>query len=212
MTYKIRVLARKALPVGIAAAAIVTLGACASAQPGAAAVVGDRVIGVSTVAAQMRSINEVLGLPPDEPSENGAIAVLSYDVGFALIEEVAEAVEAELEVGDLETAYRQQVLALGGEEELRKIAAQRGVAPDMIKRDLLTQLRVRAIAEVLAPGADPRTQERELVRVVGDVARQIGVEVSPRYGQWNPETLQITDPTNPVSVPDPAAQSVVPAS
>ncbi|MDP4015055.1 MAG: hypothetical protein Q8P38_10620 [Candidatus Nanopelagicales bacterium] len=204
-----KILARGALPAGVAA--VLVLAGCASARPGAAAIVGDRVIEVATVADQMHQINGVLGLPPDAPSENGAIAVVSYDVGAALVEEAADILKAEVAAVEVEEAYGQQVLALGGEQQLFQVAAERGIAPSMIKTDLLTQLRVRAIAEALAPGAGQSEQEQKLLAAIMDIARRIGVEVSPRYGQWDQRTLQISDPANPVSAPESTPESVIPA-
>jgi SurA N-terminal domain len=187
------------------------VGGCASSPPGAAAVVGSTRIEQATVGEQMRSVNELTGRPAEEASPELARTIVSYDVGYELVEQTAQQLQTVVPQATLDQVYSQQVSRLGGEQQLQEAAAQQGIAPGNLRRDLKTQLLVTAIANKVAPGLAQDQQQARLVEAIAAVAAQIGVDVAPKYGQWDPQTLQITAPSDPVSRPQSSAASVLPA-
>ncbi|MFN8125468.1 MAG: SurA N-terminal domain-containing protein [Candidatus Nanopelagicales bacterium] len=178
------------------------LSACSSANPGQAAVVGDTKIAESTVGDQMRSVNEALGRPAEEPGPDLARTIVSANIGYSLIEQTADKLQVAVSEGQLDQVYGQQVSQVGGEEQLRQAAAQAGIAPENLQRDLRAQLLAAAIANKVAPGVDQQAQQTAFVAAVKDVARSIDVEVSPAYGVWDPENLQLIEDPDAVSRPE----------
>ena len=190
------------------AAATLMLGACSSANPGDAAVVGDVRIPQSQIAEQMRSLNEAVGNAPDAPNAELTRTLVSYNVGYELIRQTASKLQVAIAPARLDEVYAQQVAQVGGEEQLTQAAAQQGVAPANLRRDLETQLLASAIVDKVAPGGDPNAGQTVLTDAVREVARSVGVEVAPKYGYWDNEQLQIAPDPDPVARP---AQEAAPA-
>jgi len=179
----------------------IVVSGCATTHPGDAAVVGDTAITESSIGEQLRAINELTGKPADEPSEELTRAIVSYNVGHALIRQVAAEFQAEVPRAVLDQSYAQQVQQLGGEEQLKVAAAQSGIAPSVLRRDLETQLLVAAIANKVAPGADQSQQQPKLLEALTAQSEKLNIEVAPKYGEWDPATLQLGEVKFPVSRP-----------
>ncbi len=173
--------------------------ACSTASPGDAAVVGDTRISESEIGAQMASLNEAVGQPVDTPSPELARTLVSYNVGYALIGATADALAVKVPPSQLDLVYGQQLEQVGGEEALRQAAAQQGVPPVNLRRDLETQLLATAIVQKVAPGGDPAAGQQLLIDEVRKVAESVDVEVAPKYGVWDNEMLQIVPDPDPVS-------------
>lgn len=193
---------------GICAALV--LGACSSANPGDAAVVGDVRIPQSDIAEQVRSLNEAVGNPPDAPNAEVTRTLVSYNVGYELIRQTADKLQVTVPPARLDEVFAQQVAQLGGEEQLIAAAAQQGVAPANLRRDLETQLLASAIVAKVSPGSDPSAGQIVLTDAVREVAQSVGVEVAPKYGYWDNEQLQITPQPDPVARPAEEAAPALP--
>ncbi len=183
------------------AVAVVALGACSSANPGRAAVVGDAFVPESTIAEQTRQLNELVGQPADAPNPELTRTLVSYNVGYELIGQTAATLQVTVPQSQLDLVYNQQVQQLGGEQQLQQAAAQQGVPPGNLRRDLQTQLLATAIVNKIAPGGDPQAGQEILAQAVRQVAEGIDVEVAPKYGVWDSEQLQIVPDPEPVSRP-----------
>lgn len=192
------------------AVAAVALSACSSANPGDAAVVGDVRIPQTTIAEQMQSLNEAVGQPADTPDANLARTLVSYNVGYELIGQTAEQLQVTVPAAQLDEIYNQQVQQLGGEQQLEQAAAQQGVAPANLRRDLQTQLLASAIVNKVAPGGDQQAGQAVLVEQVRSVADSIGVEVAPKYGTWDNEQLQLVPDPDPVARPEQEPAAALP--
>jgi hypothetical protein len=188
----------------LAGAAIFTVGAsaCSSANPGQAAIVGDTKISEASIGDQMRAVNEAVGRPAEAPGPELARTIVSANIGYALIDQTAAKVKAAVTQGQLDQVYSQQISQVGGADQLRQAAAQAGIPPQNLQRDLRAQLLAAAIANTVAPGAQQQEQQAAFVAAVKDVARSIDVEVSPAYGVWDPENLQLIEDPAAVSRPE----------
>lgn len=173
--------------------------ACSTANPGDAAVVGDTRITETQISQQMASLNEAVGQPVDTPSAELARTLVSYNIGYALIGATAEALQVTVPPAQVDLVYGQQLQQVGGEEALRQAAAQQGVPPDNLRRDLEIQLLATAIVQRVAPGGDPQAGQQLLIDEVRKVAESIDVAVAPKYGVWDNEMLQIVPDPDPVS-------------
>lgn len=192
------------------ATAVFALGACSSSYPGDAAVVGDVRIPQSEIAEQVRSLNEAVGNPADTPNAEVTRTLVSYNVGYELIRQTAAELQVAVAPAQLDEIFAQQVAQVGGEEQLIVAAAQQGVAPVNLRRDLETQLLARAIVEKVSPGGDPNVGQTILTDAVREVAQSVGVEVAPKYGYWDNEQLQITPDPDPVARPAEEAAPALP--
>ncbi len=204
----------KPVKITVALAGVVVAGlglsACSSANPGQAAIVGDTKISEATVGDQMRAVNEAVGRPADAPGAELARTIVSANIGYALIDQTAAKAQVAVTQGQLDEVYNQQVTQVGGVEQLQQAAAQAGIAPENLQRDLRAQLLAAAIATKVAPGGDQQAQQAAFVAAVKDVASSIDVEVSPAYGVWDAENLQLIEDPDAVSRPEKPA-SVLPA-
>lgn len=195
---------------GAALAALVLTG-CSTAEPGQAAVVGDTRIPENAIAEQMRSVNELAGRPAEEPSADLARTLVSYNLGYELIRQTAAELAVTVPRSQSDQVYDQQVQQLGGEQQLQEAAAQQGIPPQSLRRDLETQLLASAIAARLAPGAPQEAAQAALLEKVREVAGRIGVDVAPKYGVWDPEQLQLVPNPDPVARPATEPTPVIPA-
>ncbi|MEI2717492.1 MAG: hypothetical protein V9E98_10930 [Candidatus Nanopelagicales bacterium] len=195
---------------GVALAALALTG-CSTAEPGQAAVVGDARIPESAIADQMRSVNELAGRPAEEPSAELARTLVSYNLGYELIAQTAAELQVSIPRSQSDQVYDQQVQQLGGEEQLQQAAAQQGIPPQSLRRDLETQLLASAIANRLAPGGQQQAAQAALLEKVREVSSRIGVEVAPKYGVWDPEQLQLVPNPDPVARPAVEPGPVIPA-
>ncbi len=186
------------------------LAACSTANPGDAAVVGDQRITESTIADQMSALNEAIGQPADTPSPEMARTLVSYNVGYALIGETARELDVKVAPAQLDLVYQQQLQQVGGEDALRQAAAQQGVPPGNLRRDLETQLLATAIVQRVAPQADQAAGQQVLLEAVRSVAQSVDVSVAPKYGVWDNEQLQLVPDPEPVSRPEQTAAPALP--
>ncbi len=190
-----RVLAATVLTVSGAVAAT----GCGTAEAGSAAVVGSEVLSESQVAAYVQEINEITGAPQDEPNAQLVLIVVNRNVQHDLVAQAGIDADVVISAGEIDAAYQEVLEANGGEEQLLAAAAQSGIAPSMIKRDIETQLIALQLGERVNAELSPQEQQQVLIQALGQFSEEIGVEVAPKYGQWNPAELSIAPPENPVS-------------
>lgn len=180
---------------GIAAAAA----SCSTAEPGAAAVVGDSKIPESQIADWVRELNDVTGQPPTQPNAQLTRTLVNYNVLYDVVEQAAAAQGVSVPPGAVDKAFDDIVKNAGGEEKLLQVATQQGIPPSSIRRDIETQLVAGSLANKVAPGVAQEEQQQALLESLGAFSEEIGVEVSPKYGVWDAAALQIGPPTDPVS-------------
>lgn len=198
-----------------AAAAAVLLTGCDPQQAGAAAIVGDVRISESEVNAAasdaMAAANKVppgQGQPIDETvllKQNTTRLIEAQLIAIAAAQEGVTVTQSEVD------KLLQQ--ASSGSDQLHfegNLAVQAGVPPsgiDSFARDYLLRTK---LGEKLVPGTDTNAQAKAVNAKLAQVAEQVGVTVSPRYGTWDPAQETIVGPPNDLSVtpsPSPSASS-----
>lgn len=181
---------------------VLALAACSStAQPGAAAIVGGVGIADSTVADNAQEITALLGA-----SSTADSAQLNRQIIAALVQEQvintaatnAGVTVTQTQVDQLITQAAEQS---GGREKLEQgLATQYGVAPSTINAFALANLQFQGLAAKLGQG-DPQTGSTAASALIAQTSQQIGVEVSPRFGEWAPAQLAVLPPANDLSAP-----------
>ena len=69
-----------------------------------------------------------------------------------------------------------------------------------------------ALGNKLAPGGDATAIDAAVTGYKAKLAKELGVSVSPRYGAWDPKTLQISGNLDDLSVPAAGEPSATPST
>lgn len=165
------------------------LAGCSLDRLGAAAVVGGQPVSTDEVQRLAREYQQVV------PGGDGAqiqVAILQQLVVTRVLEELSR--EAGVRVSDGEVARRLDELAAqtGGRKELvQVISSQTGqvVPPSMLDEWERGRLLFQRYVARLDGGAAAQPSQEALARAQRDfrrTARQLDVEVNPRYGEWRP--------------------------
>ncbi|MGP3969530.1 SurA N-terminal domain-containing protein [Streptomyces sp. 6N223] len=193
-----------ALSVSAAAllASVPLLSGCSTdAHPGAAAVVGEQRISLSEVQSQVETVRDAQRELPEADDLIARSNTLTREtVAFLVRMEVVEQAAAEQGVEvtrrDVQQARQQAEASVGGAEELRQSALVPAqgmpLAGEQIDMVLRSNLLISGIAEAIGAGADPEGQMR-VTRLLTDTAEEIGVDINPRYGEWDAQAFSLTE-------------------
>lgn len=191
-----------------AAALVVLLTACGNSLAGNALVVGGSSVSDSEVAVLTDEVRDLYAAYPKEFAAAGA----SFDEGVVtssnvnrktrhlLLVEAAAREGITVTQGQIDEAIRNAVdVQFGGDETQLEIAlaAQQAVPPSEMSDVVYDFLVGAALAEKLNP-ADPTTGEVD--KYLAALGTELGAEVAPRFGVWNPETAVLTPVSNDLSV------------
>jgi hypothetical protein len=53
----------------------------------------------------------------------------------------------------------------------------------------------------LAPNGSPQEQTQAFIGLITEVGDEVGVEIAPRYGSWDPDNAVVDLPPNDLSTP-----------
>ncbi|MDT0346959.1 SurA N-terminal domain-containing protein [Streptomyces litchfieldiae] len=190
----------------LATAAPLLTGCSTDAHPGAAAVVGGERITVASVQAQVETVRDAQRARPEGDQLISASSGLTRDtveflVYAEVLERAAQDAGVELTRRDVQEYRAQTEASVGGAEALAEavLMPQNGTplaGEEQIDRMLRTQLLFQSLAQELgvAPDANGLTQ---MAAVLAETAEEIGVEVNPRYGEWDAEQVLLADAPTP---------------
>lgn len=197
-----------ALP-AVAVAAVLTLGACSStAQSGAAAVVGGEGISDSTVATYAEEVRAAIGQAgTNDPKVNRD--VISLLIQGKVIDEAAA--REGITVTDSQISELiSKAAAQGGLDALESsLATQYGVAPSQVQSFARTNLLYQGLVQKFGKG-DQTVGSTAAGALLDTVSHEMGVSVSPRFGQWSGAQLNVVPPPNDIS--EPAARAAAAAA
>lgn len=200
--------ARRLAAVALAAAAL--LSACGS-QAGAASVVGDRTITDAQVADYTRELKAQLasiqGAKYDEANATQVgLTILTRD---AMLTEVARRSNITVTQGDIDAFFERAVTTdSNGDRQalIDSVARDNSIAKSAIPLAIHSQLIINAIADRAAPGVtDAAARSKAITDFLTPIEKQIGVEVSPRFGTW--DVLALGPLPDDLSFPQPAPGS-----
>lgn len=201
---------RRTAAVSIAAAGLLlaspALTACGSgpARAGAAAVVGDHRITVSSLESR---VNEVRSAEQKIPQGGQLIAnsgklssqMLSMLVQDEVIDKAARDAGVTVSAGEVQQNHAQALQQFGGDESQleQQLLAQYGIAPSGIDAFFRTNVEVGKLIEHLGyqPGSD--NGNAAVLATISKTARSLGVRVNPRYGTWDSAKAAIGTATDP---------------
>jgi hypothetical protein len=176
---------------------------------GSAVVVNGKVIPASAVAERVDKVRaQIQVTDPALISEVPSLIQINqravdHFIRASLFE---EAVAREgIKVTDRDVAaYRDEVFAQYSKESIEaQLAAQNAVPADDVEgfmREIMIQ---RILMEKLAPGADNQTQFVAMTDYLTALSDELGVELNPRFGTWDPSNLISTPGDEALAVPLP---------
>ena len=192
---------RRSGVVAAVAASVLVLSGCASATPGAAAVVGNERISERDLTEQVEQVLRAQGRPVDSASEALVVTTLDRMITTQLVEQLAAENEVVVTQGELDATIANYVEASGGREAFQNTLLAQDLAPDDIDELFRVNLLAQKMGVLFDPSGTPETQSSAIFAAVAAYSEEVGTTVSPRYGQWDPAGLLVGPPPNDLSVP-----------
>ena len=184
--------------IAVLSAALLTTSCSFTDKAGAAAIVGDQTIQASQVTKQVNVVRaEIENTPFELLQDIPSMAMISRMIVDRLVlEEILKYAvdELNIDISPAEvTEFRESVFRNYGELEVKaQLATRNGLSSDLIDQFMYDILVQREIMNELAPGTSEQIQSAVLYKYLSGLASEYGVEVSPRYGIWDPNTMQST--------------------
>ncbi len=186
--------ARRAALAAAAALGALALTACNPLQPGAAAVVGTERITeneVNTAALQAAEAQQAAGLQPD--IRELMRRQLDVRVASALLDELAATYDVEVTQGEIQAFIRER----GGAEAWEATLVERGLSPKQASDFARIQVQIDKVGEAI----DPENGLQQIGAEAAALSEEIGVEISPRYGQWDSQQVTVVAAADDLSQP-----------
>ena len=179
---------RVALLAAAAVAAVLLMAGCQQ-TPGTAAIIGGERVKASEVQS---STTAFLDLVPNQFSEGDVqLLVLERDIYSRILARAAANVAVSASATEIDGDRDAVFAATGGRNGLvKRLAAQQQpevVAPDQVEQWLRDRILFQKLATTASGGGDPSSAAAQ--QAVGaeltKAAKQLKIEVSPRYGEWS---------------------------
>ncbi|MQA84742.1 MAG: hypothetical protein GEV03_09000 [Streptosporangiales bacterium] len=195
---------RKLLGLAVVAAALTACGQT-PVKMGAAAIVDDERITTVQVQEAVRSFQEAhkrspvppeqLRLPDPQSLTRSELMLL---LRFRIVEQAAEREGISVSEGEIDSFIAEQ----GSRRDLEMRAMVGGIPPDLLREAVREALIQEQLAGRLAPDADPTQAAPQVQRYLVDLARDLGVRVSPRYGRFDYSSLTVVAADDTLSRPE----------
>ena len=125
---------------------------------------------------------------------------------FVLVSLLEEVVAREgINITDLDVAaYRDEVFAQYAQETIEaQLVSQNAVPADDVNGFMYEIMVQRILMEKPSPGADIQTQYAAKTDYLTSLSEELGVELNPRFGKWDPDNLISTPGDKTLAVPLP---------
>jgi hypothetical protein len=192
---------------------VAALSGCSAqtAHPGAAAVVGDQRIAVSTLQADVSAYRTAVS--KDTTASEGASVssqTLQLLVIAQLVQQTLAAQGGSVTEGQVQQAEASAAAQQGSAQALSQaFVEQLSLAPSDM--DVFYRMQLGELELLEKAGVNPSSSSASaaLVKLLAAAAAKIGVQVNPRYGVWSDTKLTLGAPGAPwlKAVPAPASAS-----
>lgn len=178
---------------------------------GSAVVIDGKVIPASAVSDRVDKVRaQIQATDPSLINEVPSLIQINQRAvdHFVLISLLEEVVAREgINITDLDVAaYRDEVFAQYAKETIEaQLASQNSVPADDVDGFMYEIMVQRALMEKLASGADSQTQFLAMTEYLTDLSVELGVELNPRFGTWDPSNLISTPGDQTLAVPLPVS-------
>lgn len=186
--------------IGVIAAAI-GLSGCSTPTAGAAAVVGDQRISEATLNSEVQAVLSLQGLPSTDSSNELITSTLDQMITSILVDELASREKVEVTQGEIDDLRLQYIAQAGGTEAFETQIGQQGIAIADVDSIIRVNIQVSKLGDVLSPNTEPDAKSAAVFIAISELSSEIGTEVSPRFGTWDPENLTVGPSDNSLSEP-----------
>ena len=163
---------RRAGVLAAVAASVLVLSGCASATPGAAAVVGNERISERDLTEQVEQVLRAQGRPVDSASEALVVTTLDRMITTQLVEQLAAENEVVVTQGELDATIANYVEASGGREAFQNTLLAQDLAPDDIDELFRVNLLAQKMGVLFDPSGTPRLNRPRSSRPLPPTARK----------------------------------------
>lgn len=192
---------RRILTAAGAAGVLLLVAACGPVLAGSAAVIGQHRITDEALASQITAVTEPLRVPE---SQSVSAAILNRMITQQLVFDLAAKHQVSVSSEEVQSFIDEQVALMGGDREaFEQGLLRRGIPASEINNTAKATLLVAKLGPVLAPGQGAEGQELATVLAVAEMSKQLDTRVSPRFGTWDPEQLQVIATPDDLSTPAP---------
>lgn len=177
----------------------VGLTGCGTPTAGAAAVVGDQRISESTLNAEVQSVLALQGLPSTDSSNELISNTLDQMITEILVNELASREKIEVTQGEIDNLRLQYITQAGGSQAFEEQIGQQGISLADVDSIIRVNVQVSKLGDVLAPNTEPDAKSAAVFVAISELSSELGTEVSPRFGTWDPENLTVGPSENSLS-------------
>jgi hypothetical protein len=190
-------MARRRTATALGGLALVLAG-CGVTDAGQAATADTFRIPQSEVDAQVRAVLEQVQDTPGAPPAGLALATTQRLVRDELVAGTAAELGISVTQAQIDAGLAELADQYGGREGLELTAAQAGVPADQLDEFVRSNLLLEGIA------AQSGGDQAAAAAALSQHSEQVDVQVSPRYGSWDPAGLQIVPGSSVATPAEPA--------
>lgn len=127
--------------------------------------------------------------------------VVDHFILVSLINEFVEREGINITANSVEK-YRDEIFAQYTQVAIEAQLVSRNAVPaDDVDGFMYEILAQRALMDKIAPDGDTQTRTNALIDYVSKLSQEIGVELNPRFGTWDPSNLKSTPGDSTLAVP-----------
>lgn len=127
--------------------------------------------------------------------------VVDHFILVSLINEFVAREGINITANDVEK-YREEIFAQYTQVAIEAQLVSRNAVPaDDVDGFMYEILAQRALMDKIAPDGDTQTRTIALIDYVSKLSQEIGVELNPRFGTWDPSNLKSTPGDSTLAVP-----------
>ena len=177
------------------------LSGCSSQTAGAAAVVGDQRISESELDTEVQDALTLQGLSSADSSNALITSTLDQLITGILVDELADREKIKVTQGETDDLRLQYVAQAGGQEAFEASIGEQGISIDEVDSIIRVNLQVAKLGDVLSPQGDTDAKSAAVFVAISELSSELGTEVAPRFGTWDPENLSVGPAANSLSEP-----------
>ena len=184
----------KKLVAVLGAASLLLVTGCSSTN--SAATIGDTVVPISTLQG---TVNEIVEERNKVETEGLSLAIgeelnvnaVRFHIISVLFDELAARINIKITGAEIGARRADIITQIGGEDRLAFSLVGAQIAPSDFERYIRTVLLAERLGEALIANGDTSTDGSGIQNLIIGMAKELKVEINPRYGVWDYESGNI---------------------
>jgi len=178
----------KKLVAVLGAASLLLVTGCSSTN--SAATIGDTVVPISTLQG---TVNEIVEERNKVETEGLSLAIgeelnvnaVRFHIISVLFDELAARINIKITGAEIGARRADIITQIGGEDRLAYSLVGAQIAPSDFERYIRTVLLAEKLGEALIANGDTSTDGSGIQNLIIGMAKELKVEINPRYGVWD---------------------------